>query len=138
MSQQFWVKVAADGQEYGPYSGADLKKFAAEGNVARESLVSTDHVAWHAARRVDWLWPAQAPAVPTMAPAAPQASYAAAPVAAAVPVGYYTPPQYGAQAGDYHQQIQPRSVRGFVVVAVLMFLAAAVVSYVSYGRLGWA
>ncbi len=50
------MKMTADGEQYGPYSGAELKQYAGEGRVPRNALVSTNQTSWHPAEKVKGLF----------------------------------------------------------------------------------
>jgi hypothetical protein len=88
MAQTFWVKLSADGDEYGPYPASEIRKFAAEGRLNTDSLVSLDHAAWHPASRIKGLFPAapaSTPASPSSTPAAPSSTPAPTSSAASRP-----------------------------------------------------
>ncbi|HET6249834.1 MAG TPA: GYF domain-containing protein [Tepidisphaeraceae bacterium] len=94
MPQEYWVKIDGDDEEYGPYTGHQLKEYAATGQLNPESMVSLDHATWHVARRIKNLFPpAASAAAPTHAYHESHRAHAAAPAPAYVP-----PARPGSQA----------------------------------------
>ena len=57
---EYWLKASADAQAEGPLSAAEVKRRAADGSVARQTLISMDNITFHAAGRVKGLFPARA------------------------------------------------------------------------------
>lgn len=78
--------VMQDEQSLGPYTPEQMSEFAAQGNIARDSMVWTEGLeSWVPAAQVDGLFPAETASVPPT-PAAAQA--APAPAAAELPSAY--------------------------------------------------
>src|SRR5689334_4899439 len=60
---EYWLKSSADAQAEGPLTAAEVKRRAADGTVARQTLISMDNLTFHAAGRVKGLFPARAHAM---------------------------------------------------------------------------
>jgi hypothetical protein len=139
MSQQYWVKNAADGEAYGPYSAAELRGFAVEGRVGQQSLISVDGAKWHPAARVRGLLepsapPGPAPDVASVATAEAEQYSDAAVATQPIGLAYHTPGGSYDTAGAYAlPPLRPRSAVPFCIVAVLMFIAGGIIAVEAYG-----
>lgn len=117
---QFWIKQTADAPTYGPFTGAQLKTFAAERRIAPTSLVSPDQTTWHVAHTVKGLFPAQ-PEPAQTAPVASAPTPHMPPVpqsTSAQPIPYRTPGAVITQT-----ELTRRGVGAFAFVAGLLAVA---------------